>query len=157
MLELDEKKIRPPSFPLTARINQAITDFYFEHFVKKYLAPLGIEARVTSTLREADHNEAVGGAANSAHLHGLAVDLQLFRAGKRLSPTEESQVFRDVIAPNWPGFALDEVKAKNHIHLNLTRQISVSTGITTAAVMGMVAIPIFKRLFAPDKKKGGKR
>jgi peptidase M15-like protein len=156
LFEMEETKIRPPSFPLTARINQAITDFYFEHFVRKYLAPLGLEARVTSTLREADHNAAVGGAENSAHVHGLAVDFQLFRAGKRVPAAEESQIFRDVIAPHWSGFALDEVKSKNHIHLNLTRQISVSTGITTAAVMGMIAIPIFKRLFAPEKK-GGRR
>lgn len=156
LFELEETKIRPPSFPLTARINQAITDFYFEHFARKYLAPLGLEARITSTLRDADHNHQVGGAANSAHVHGLAVDFQLFRGGKRLPAAEESKVFKDVVAPNWPGFALDEVKAKNHIHVNLTRQISVSTGITTAAVMGMVAIPIFKRLFTPDKKGGRK-
>lgn len=156
LFELEETKIRPPSFPLTARINQAITDFYFEHFARKYLAPLGLEARITSTLREADHNAAVGGAANSAHVHGLAVDFQLFRAGKRLGAAEESKVFRDVVAPNWPGYALDEVKEKNHIHVNLTRQISVSTGITTAAVMGMIAIPVFKKIFAPVKKGGRK-
>lgn len=156
LFELEETKIRPPSFPLTARINQAITDFYFEHFARKYLAPLGLEARVTSTLRDVDHNHKVGGAENSAHVHGLAVDFQLFRDGKRLGAAEESKVFRDVVAPNWPGFALDEVKAKNHIHVNLTRQISVSTGITTAAVMGMIAIPVFKRIFTPEKKGGRK-
>ncbi len=156
LFEMEETKIRPPSFPLTARLNQAITDFYFEHFVKKYLAPLGLEVRITSTLREADHNAAVGGAENSAHVHGLAVDFQLFRGGKRLTPAEESKIFKDVIAPHWSGFALDEVATKNHIHLNLTRQISVSTGITTAAVMGMIAIPIFKKLFAPVKKGGRK-
>lgn len=155
LFEMEETKIRPPSFPLTARINQAITDFYFEHFARKYLAPLGIEARVTSTLRELAHNENVGGAENSAHLHGLAVDFQLFRAGKRVPAAEESKIFRDVIAPHWPGYALDEVAKKNHIHVNLTRQISVSTGITTAAVMGMIAIPVFKKLFAPVK--GGRK
>jgi hypothetical protein len=156
MFELEESKIRPPSFPLTARINQAITDFYFEHFAKKYLAPLGIEARITSTLREIAHNAAVGGAANSAHVHGLAVDTQLFRNGKRLPPAEESKVFADTIAPAWPGFALDEVKSKNHIHLNLTRQITISTGITSAAVMGMIGIVVFKKLLKPVKKGGAK-
>lgn len=150
LFDTPESQIAPPAFPLTARLNQAITDFYFEHFASKYLA--GYEVHKTSTLREADHNDEVGGASNSAHLHGLAVDFQLFRNGVRVPLSEEAQVFGQVVKPNWPGYAQNEPE-KNHIHVNLSRQITVSTGLTTLAVFGFVAVPVIKNLFKPEKRK----
>jgi len=148
LFDQPETEIPPPSFPLTARINQAITDFYFDHFAAKYLS--AYDVRKTSGLREADHNADVGGASNSAHLHGLAIDFQLWKNGARLSPAEEARVFDQVVKPNWPGFAQNEPE-KNHIHVNLTRQITVTTGLTSFAIAGVIAVPVFKRLFAPTK------
>jgi hypothetical protein len=94
----------------------------------------------------------VGGADNSAHLHGLAVDFQLFLNGVRVTPAEENRIFEQVIKPKWPGFALNEIATKNHIHVNLTRQITISTGITAAAVFGILAVPMVKKLFHGGKK-----
>lgn len=145
-----ESEIKPPTFPLTAKINQAITDFYFDAFAAKYLA--AYDVRKTSGLREAGHNEDVGGVPNSAHLHGLAVDFQLWRDGKRLSRSEEAAVFDQVVKPNWNGYAQNEPE-KNHIHVNLSRQITVSTEITTLAIFGFMAVPLIKRLMTPEKGK----
>lgn len=150
-----ETDIAPPGFPLIAKINQAITDYYFDHFVEKYLAPLGLSVRVTGKLRDVDRNAEVGGAENSAHLHGLAIDFQLLRAGKPLTPADTAQVFRDVIKPNFPGYAVDETPiGKNHIHVNYTRLITTYTSLAGFAVAGILSVPIFKKLFAPSKKKG---
>jgi hypothetical protein len=145
-----ENQIPPPAFPLTARINQAITDFYFDRFASKYLSDY--EVRKTSGLREADHNEEVGGASNSAHLHGLAVDFQLWKNGQRVSPSEEAKVFAQVVKPAWPGYAQNEPE-KNHIHVNLSRQITISTGLTSLAVFGFIAVPVVKKLLKPERKR----
>lgn len=152
-MEEEENKIRPPSFPLTIGINQAITDFYFGHFVQKYLAPLGLGVEITGRDRDQVRNAQVGGAENSAHLHGLAVDFRLTRAGVALSPADSSKIFTTLIKPNWPGFAQDEMKDKNHIHVNLSRAISITTGLTAASVMGILAIPLFKKFFKPLPKR----
>lgn len=148
LFDKPEGEIMPPTFPLTARINQAITDFYFDAFAAKYLS--GYDVRKTSGLREADHNQDVGGVPNSAHLHGLAVDFQLWRNGVRVPLSEEAQVFNQVIKPNWNGYAQNEPE-KNHVHVNLSRQITVSTEITTLAVFGFMAVPLIKRLMTPEK------
>lgn len=148
LFDAPENEIAPPSFPLTARINQAITDFYFDHFASKYLS--AYDVRKTSGLREMDHNAEVGGAPNSAHLHGLAVDFQLWRDGHRVPLSEEAQIFSTIIKPKWSGYAQNEPE-KNHIHVNLTRRITLTTGVTSIAVMGIVAVPIFKALFSPTK------
>ncbi len=150
LFDTPETQIAPPKFPLTARINQAITDFYFDRFAAKYLS--GYEVHKTSGLREADHNAEVGGEPNSAHLHGLATDFQLFRAGVRVPLAEEARVFDQVVKPHWPGYAQNEPE-KNHIHVNLSRQITISTGLTTMAVFGFVSVPVIKNLFKPEKRK----
>jgi len=152
LFDKPENEIRPPTFPLTARINQAITDFYFDAFAAKYLS--AYDVRKTSGLREADHNDDVGGAPNSAHLHGLAVDFQLWRNGQRVPLKEEAAIFDQVIKPNWNGYAQNEPE-KNHVHVNLSRQITTSTEITTLAVFGFMAVPLIKRLITPEK--GAKR
>jgi len=145
-----ETQIAPPAFPLTARINQAITDFYFDRFATKYLS--GYEVRKTSGLREADHNAEIGGEPNSAHLHGLAIDFQLWKAGARVSPAEEARVFDQVVKPAWPGYAQNEPD-KNHIHVNLSRQITISTGLTSLAVFGFIAVPVVKIFLKPHRSR----
>ncbi len=148
LFDTPETQIAPPAFPLTARINQAITDFYFDRFATKYLT--GYEVRKTSGLREADHNAEVGGEPNSAHLHGLAIDFQLWKNGARVSPAEEARVFSQVVKPAWPGYAQNEPD-KNHIHVNLSRQITISTGLTSLAVFGFIAVPVVKSLLKPQR------
>jgi hypothetical protein len=144
----DEKQIKPPKFALTLALNQAVTDFVFNQFKAKYLS--GYDVRVTSMYREPGHNEAVGGAANSAHVHGLAVDFVLYKDGKKLGPIEQAKVFKTVVLPHWHGFALDE---GDHIHVNLSRAITTSMSIAAGSVAGFLSWEMVKSLLKPGKKR----
>lgn len=146
-MDAEEFQIAPPSFPLTAKLNQAATDFYFDNFSRKYL--IDYQVIVTSTLRDDTKNAAVGGAENSAHLHGLAVDFILARDGKPIPERELKKVFDQIVAPRWPGFSLFE---GDHIHLNLTRRITPAMTLATFSVMGIVGVRLFKLLFTPQAK-----
>lgn len=141
MLEMEETKIRPPRFPLTITINQAIVDFYFKYFMGKYLPQY--DYKVTSTTRNLEDNTRVGGAFNSAHLHGLAVDFILLNKtdGKPVTGGESQNIFNAMIKPRWPGFSLWE---SDHIHLNLSRKIGTAANLLAVSVMGIVGITIFK-------------
>lgn len=141
MLETEEIKVTPPRFPLTIAINQAIADFYFNYFMNKYLPQYGY--RITSTTRSPADNIRVGGASNSAHLHGLAIDFVLMEAGtgKNVTRGESQNIFNSIIKPKWPGFALWE---SDHIHVNLSRKIGTAANLLAISVMGVVGVTIFK-------------
>lgn len=142
-----ENNIPPPAFALTAKLNQTLTDWKFKDFTDKYLP--GYEVRVTSTLRTAEHNAEVGGADNSAHVHGLAVDFILLKGGKQIPVAEFQRVFDQVIAPKWPGFALFE---GDHVHVNLSRTITPVMSLATFSVLGIVGVKVVKLLFSGGKK-----
>jgi len=134
-----EATIPPPSSPVTKKINLWILGIYFDWFVKKYL-PAYVPV-ITSSLRDPDKNEAVGGVSNSAHLFGLAYDFVLrFPDGSAVPKAQAKKVFENFILPNWHGFALWEEDAKGvwHIHVNLTRQISEYAGIMGLAAIGVL-------------------
>lgn len=146
-MEENEQSIKPPMNPLTAKINIAILGYYFEYFAKKYLP--AFKTVITSGYRDPSKNEAVGGAQNSAHMHGLAYDFVLqYANGEPVPKTQAKAVFNDFVLPNWPGFALWEEDANGvwHIHVNLSRKITEYASIMGVAAMGIIGFQIIKSL-----------
>ncbi len=146
-MEEVETKIKPPTNPMTAKINLAILGFYFDYFVKKYLP--AFKPVITSSYREPEKNASVGGAENSAHLHGLAYDFILqYQNGEPVPKAQAKAVFNDFIAPNWAGFALWEESDKGvwHVHVNLSRKITEYASIMGVAAMGIIGFQIIKSL-----------
>lgn len=145
----EETSILPPKSPLTAKINLAILGFYFDHFTKKYLPTF--KPVITSSFRDADKNREVGGAENSAHLHGLAYDFVLdYANGERVPKAQAKRVFEEFIKPNWLGFALWEENENGvwHVHVNLSREITQYAAILGVAAVGVIGFQMFKALEA---------
>ncbi len=135
----DDTKIPPPSSPLTVQINLAVLRLVFDWFAAKYL-PAFVPV-ITSEYRTEAHNKEVGGADNSAHVHGLARDFILqYKNGQAVPQLQQKAIFDEFIAPNWPGFALYE---GDHIHVNLNREISQYAGIAGVGLLGLVGYKIF--------------
>ncbi len=144
---MDEQEIMPPANPLTAKINLAILGFYFDWFAKKYMP--AFKPVITSSFRDSAKNESVGGASNSAHLHGLAYDFVLqYPNGEPVPKVQAKAVFDNFVAPNWAGFALWEESPGGvwHIHVNLSRKITEYAAIMGVAAMGVVGFQIIKGL-----------
>ncbi len=132
----DEKTIPPPKNPITIRLNGLVLAWYFDSFMDSRLKPLGYSVEVTSEYRDPAKNDAVGGVSNSAHLHNLARDFVIKNsAGVILTEPDARKVFRDVVEPNWPGYAEFEPSVPGskgwHIHVNLPRTVSTWTGLAT--------------------------
>jgi len=147
-----ESEIPPPSFPLTVKINLAILQWYFDWFCKKYLP--AFKPVITSGYRDASKNTEVGGAQNSAHLHGLAYDFVLqYPNGQPVPKTQAKAVFDDYIAPNWAGYSLWEETPAGvwHVHVNLSRHITEYAGVLGVAAIGIVGIEVFKHLGGSKK------
>lgn len=143
----NESEISPPSFPLTVKINLAILQYYFDLFCKRYLPAFKVV--ITSGYRDASKNSEVGGAQNSAHLHGLAYDFVLqYPNGQPVPKTQARAVFDEFILPNWAGFALwEETPAGGyHVHVNLSRHITEYAALLGVAGLGVIGIEIFKHL-----------
>jgi len=143
-----ETDIPPPVNPLTRMLNLQVLRFAAGQFMSRYL-PEYAQA-VTSDLRTTEHNEAVGGAPNSAHLHGLAEDFQLrYKAGPSvLTEAQARKIYDTVIAPNWPGFSEFEKSSTGegyHIHWNLSREISTYAGLVAVAGLGVVGLAWLNR------------
>jgi len=148
-----EADIPPPRFAVAARFNQLITDYYFSDLVRRFLWPRGLDALITSTYRTPERNAEVGGAKNSAHVHGLAEDFVITRGGKRVSEAEERQLFAELIKPNWPGYALHE---GDHIHVNLSRALTPSSSVLALVAAGAVLAPLAIEIFRGFSKKKGR-
>lgn len=149
-MEKTEAEIMPPTSPLTAKINMAVLDWYFKQFAERWLP--AFDTVITSGYRDPAHNSKVGGVGNSAHLHGLAYDFILkFKDSGKVVPTSQfKKVFDDYIAPNWPGFALWE---EDHVHVNLSRQITQWAAIAGTAFVGVIG---FKLISSMGLLKNGK-
>jgi hypothetical protein len=108
--------------------------------VALFLSAAGISARVTSGYRSPAKNEAVGGAQNSAHLHGLAVDVvpYLPLGGGSLSWGDVAALWRSETG----GTAIVET---DHIHLNLPRAWgwSVIRSLALFSLLAVVVVVIF--------------
>lgn len=142
---MNENEIPPPTSPLTLKMNGAVMDIVMDWFKSKYLPAFKVV--YTSGTRTAEKNAQVGGAKNSAHVHGLARDFILYRKdGAALTEKEGKMIFDEFIFPNWPGFALWE---GDHVHVNLPRHVSTVVG---AATVGAAAWGIYKAF----KSLGGK-
>ena len=72
----------------------------------------GAPVIINSGYRSVEHNRAVGGSANSQHIHGNAADFVV----RGVSPI---QVFND-LNPNWPG-GLGRYNTLTHIDVRPTR------------------------------------
>lgn len=141
----DEKAIPPSRYPLAIKINSIIAGDIFHTFCDKYLSQY--VARVTSMIRTPDHNLAVAGVSNSAHLHGLAIDFVLMKDGVPLTSEETRIVCETIVKPNWPDFVLFEVNPQGvyHIHANLSRHITeLSTAFCNSLLpyLGSIELPI---------------
>lgn len=144
-MDLDENEILPPSNPLTVKLNQVILKFVSDSFDAKYLP--AYEVLQTSGFRDQAKNLEVGGAENSAHVHGLARDIVLKHGGKKIPLVQAKAIFRDFIKPNWPGYALLETGSDPeswHIHLNLPRTVTIYAGLISLAVLGVVGYEVIK-------------
>jgi hypothetical protein len=145
---VDETKIPPPKNPLTIRINLAILRYVRTMFFSKWLP--GFQPAVSSDVRTAERNAKVGGAANSAHVHGLAEDFQLKDlAGKVIPEPQAKALFEQFIKPNWPGFSMWEASSPGegyHVHVQLNRNISTYAGVVSLAGMGAMGIYILNKV-----------
>ncbi len=139
--DVAENEIPAPVSPITIWINLKVLGFVFNWFLQKYLP--GYTARVTSEYRTAEHNQAVGGAANSAHVHGLARDFNLQQNGVDVPKAQEQALFEQYIKPNWPGYALWE---GDHIHLNLSRKITTYAGAVGVAGVGILGYKVISSM-----------
>lgn len=151
-MEAEEQKIKPPVFPLTLAINGAVTDYYFDWFMSRHM-PEGVSWVVTSKYRTPADNEKVGGAANSAHLHNLAVDFILMRGQKKLSKEETKKIYDDIVRKKWMGFTLLE---PTHIHVNLSRRIGTAGSIMAISAVGILGVNIVTKLKGKFKNGGTK-
>lgn len=143
----DDSKVLPPKSPVTVKLNQAVLDFVFWHWVKKCLPGYGVT--ITSGYRTNAKNGEVGGAANSAHLHGLAYDFVYTNpAGKIITIEQARDVYQAMIEPYWPGFSLFEVSPSGvwHVHVNLSRHITTYMGMAGVAVIGAVGYKVAQKL-----------
>jgi hypothetical protein len=118
-----------------------------------FLNGLGVDARITSGYRDPGKNEDVGGAANSAHLHGVAADVVIL--GGPLSPQDVAAAWREQTG----GYALVEI---DHVHLNLPRAWGwdvLRVGFAVLVLLFVVSILIFKPEvvgYGKKKKRGGR-
>jgi len=139
-----DQAIPAPVNPLTLQINLAVLRYVRGNFFSKYLPTF--RPVVTSDLRSQEHNEAIGGAKNSAHLHGLAEDFQLsYLTGAVIPEAQARAVYDQFIAPNWPGFSEFEGAGKNegyHVHVNLSREISTYSSIFSLVGLGVLGYTI---------------
>lgn len=140
---LSENDIPPPSLPLTVKINQAVLDFVYQKWVKKNLP--AYEVVITSSYRSPEHNEKVGGAKNSAHVHGLAYDIILKQGGVKMPIPMAKSIYEKFVKDTWPGYSEFEIESGVwHIHLNLTREITTYAGLTGGVALGALAWKIIK-------------
>jgi len=142
MFPTDEQEIKPPKFPLTVAINGAITDFYFDYFMKKHF-PAGYAFTITSGYRTQAKNNEVGGAANSAHLHNLGRDFVVTKNGTLLNQSEYQNFYNNYIKDSWNGYSYTSGK---HIHVNLSRKIGIAANLLAISVFGILGINIFTKL-----------
>lgn len=86
----------------------------------------------TSKYRSPQHNRDVGGAPDSAHIYGLALDFALKNktTGNILSDEQLKNVWSKFVKPYWPGYTYYSPKQKDSstgwIHVNLDRSVSKS-------------------------------
>ena len=144
-MPVDEKTIPPPVSPLTVKLNLSILRFFSSMFAAKWFPSM--EMVVTSDYRTKEHNTQIGGAENSAHVHGLAEDFQLkYKAGGQLVPEAQAKVVYDtIIAPNWPGYTEWEPSSSKegyHVHWNLSREITSYIGPVGVAAIGIIGVAI---------------
>lgn len=92
--------------------------------------PAGVSFRISSGFRDPEHNQRVGGAANSAHMHGVAVDIVANSA-------KSAKIIHELWLRESGGAAIIE---SDHVHLNLSRAWGWSVIRSLAAVIGLAAV-----------------
>lgn len=148
-----ETEIPAPKLAPVIQGNLFVLRTVFDWFKSRYLADYAIQ--ITSEYRTPEHNAEIGGASNSAHIHGLALDFVLWGSdGKILSASDGKQVFESIVKPHWPGFSEYEITDKGvwHIHVNLSRAIGGFVGLGELALAGFAFFEVVKKY-----KRKGKR
>lgn len=124
----DEKRIPPPE-EWVARATYSI----FSAYVSWWLARRGFSAVVvTSGYRNPEKNAQVGGAANSAHLHGLAVDVAI--------PPDRMKEVADAWRAQGPGWYAQTYRG--HVHLNAPRDVPARVLVVVAGI-AVAAVAVF--------------
>jgi hypothetical protein len=141
-----ENQIPPPKSPLTIQINLFVLRLYFDWFMKTYLP--AYTYRVTSEYRDEAHNAEIGGASNSAHVHGLARDFVLINtAGEVVGADQTKSVYDSYVAPNWKGYSEFENKdGVYHIHVNISREVGIYASVMGVAAIGVIGFKMFSSL-----------
>ncbi len=147
-----ETDIPPPWYPPALWLNGAFLDYALRRLFDQHLPEYGY--LVTSAGRSKEHNAAVGGAENGAHIHNLAKDFTLTKGGARVPESEATTVYETRIAPYWDPAGFTEFEASSqgegyHIHAGLPRTVNNTTtpiawgltGLTLAVIVsGIVAV-----------------
>ena len=145
-----------PVNPFTIWINGMITDGYLNTFVKRFLPNFDII--ITSKYRNKEHNEEVGGVADSTHLYNTGRDFAITnKEGEILSSDKMKAVYDEFIKPNWDGYTEFEAAHDGHsahIHADIGREITKYTSIVGLAAAGGVTIWGARKLLFKLKRKG---
>jgi hypothetical protein len=143
-MDMDETKVPAPKNPLTVKLNQFIFRTFREIFWRQFLPTL--DPIITSAYRTMERNTQVGGAVNSAHVHGLAEDWQMRQKnGVTLPEAQAKAIFEKLIKPNWPGYAYWEPSSPGegyHVHAQLSREITTYAGLISMAGIGALGFAI---------------
>jgi hypothetical protein len=136
-----------PKNPFTIRLNEWITGKYLSSFFAEHLPDYS--PRVTSSYRTPEHNKEVGGVPDSAHVYGLAKDFWIQKGGVDLPAAEVERLFNAVIKPAWDGFSLWE---KDHVHVNLDREITRTTALGGLALLVLAGYLGYRGIRDSQKK-----
>lgn len=129
----DENDV-PPAPLLLARLYSVIVLRQVKSWLASTFGATPDDYRITSTLRDADHNADVGGASNSAHLSGLAVDVVLLPS----FPASKAAV-----VAAWPfGYAY----SSGHVHLGVSRLLALSWARRAVMLGGVAGVALLPRL-----------
>lgn len=126
-----EQSIAPPPGWI-AQLLQRAALWRVQRWLAAAGAVEGLDYRVSSTYRDAARNQAVGGASNSAHVHGLAVDVVALPG----SPLDYAAM---AAAWNAQGLGYAHYDAR-HLHLGLARAwgVRVVQGASMAAAAALL-------------------
>lgn len=143
---MTEQKIPAPVYPPTLWLNNLAIRMALDTFMRAHLP--GFSYRITSSNRTTESNARAGGAVNSAHVHGLAMDFTLINSdGSKIPEAQAKILYTSTVAPLW-GAGFTEFEASStgegyHIHVNLPRTYSqTNSKIAIGLTIGLAVVTV---------------